>query len=95
MRARLGFGLSLAIDFDCYLIDEVIAVGDASFLRKTEHELFGKRGHRAFIVATHDLHFVREKCERALVIEGGQATMYEDVVEATERVESLFYPSGT
>jgi capsular polysaccharide transport system ATP-binding protein len=95
MRARLGFGLSLAIDFDCYLIDEVIAVGDASFQRKTEHELFGKRGHRAFIVATHDLDFVREKCERALVIEGGQATMYEDVVEATERVTSFFYPSGT
>jgi capsular polysaccharide transport system ATP-binding protein len=94
MRARLGFGLSLAIDFDCYLIDEVIAVGDAAFARKCEDELFGKRGHRAFIVATHDLNFVREKCERALVIEGGEATMYDDVVEATERVASFFDPSG-
>jgi capsular polysaccharide transport system ATP-binding protein len=89
MRARLAFGLSLAIDFDCYLIDEVIAVGDASFARKCEHELFGKRGHRAFIVATHDLGFVREKCERALVIEGGRAAMYDDVHEATELVAQL------
>jgi capsular polysaccharide transport system ATP-binding protein len=89
MRARLAFGLSLAIDFDCYLIDEVIAVGDSAFARKCEHELFGKRGHRAFIVATHDMHFVREKCERALVIEGGHATMYEDIIEATERVANL------
>jgi capsular polysaccharide transport system ATP-binding protein len=95
MRARLAFGLSLAIDFDCYLIDEVIAVGDASFARKCEHELFGKRGDRAFIVATHDLAFVRDKCERALVIEGGQATMYDDVVEATQRVANLFDPSGS
>jgi capsular polysaccharide transport system ATP-binding protein len=89
MRARLGFGLSLAIDFDCYLIDEVIAVGDSQFARKCEHELFGKRGHRAFIVASHDLGFIREKCERALVLEGGQATMYEDINEATERVANL------
>jgi capsular polysaccharide transport system ATP-binding protein len=89
MRARLAFGLSIAIDFDCYLIDEVIAVGDASFQRKCEHELFGKKGDRAFIVATHDLTFVREKCERALVIEAGRATMYEDVNEAADLVAGL------
>jgi len=89
MRARLAFGLSLAIDFDCYLIDEVIAVGDASFGRKCDEELFGKRGQKAFIVATHDLQFVMQKCERALVIEGGQATMYEDVGEAVQLVASL------
>ena len=92
MRARLAFGLSLAIDFDCYLIDEVIAVGDASFSRKCEHELFGKRGHRAFVVATHDLHFVREKCERALVIDRGVATMHDDIIEATELVANLTTP---
>jgi capsular polysaccharide transport system ATP-binding protein len=82
MRARLAFGLSLAVEFDCYLIDEVIAVGDSSFARKCEHELFGKRAERSFIVATHDLQFVQEKCQRALVIESGRATMYEDVNEA-------------
>jgi len=89
MRARLGFGLSLAIDFDCYLIDEVIAVGDSSFARKCENELFGKRGHRAFIVATHDLGFVQQKCERALIIESGVATLYDDVNEATDIVANL------
>ena len=93
MRARLSFGLSLAIDFDCYLIDEVIAVGDSSFARKCEHELFGKRANRSFIVATHDFNFVREKCGRALVIEAGQATMYEDVAEATEFVANLLGPA--
>jgi len=92
MRARLAFGLSLAVEFDCYLIDEVIAVGDSSFARKCEHELFGKRAERAFIVATHDLHFVRAKCERALVIENGQATMYNDVNEAAEIVANMHNP---
>src|SRR4029079_10376881 len=43
MRARFAFGLSLAIEFDAYLIDEVTAVGDAGFQRKCELELFGRR----------------------------------------------------
>jgi capsular polysaccharide transport system ATP-binding protein len=89
MRARLAFGLSLAVEFDCYLIDEVIAVGDSSFARKCEHELFSKRAERAFIVATHDLTFVQQKCQRALVIESGRATMYEDVNEAVQLVANM------
>jgi capsular polysaccharide transport system ATP-binding protein len=89
MRARLGFGLSLAIDFECYLIDEVIAVGDASFARKCDTELFGKRANRAYIVATHDLHWVKQKCDRALVIEGGQAIMYDNMDEAVDFVHNL------
>ncbi len=55
MRARLAFGLSLAIEFDCYLIDEVIAVGDALFREKCEVELFERRSDRAFIMAWHEL----------------------------------------
>jgi len=79
MRARLGFGLSLAIDFDCYLIDEVIAVGDAAFTQRCEEELFGRRAHKAFIVATHSLEFLRTHCDRAIVIDNGQAKLFEDV----------------
>jgi len=82
MRARLAFGLSLAIDFDCYLIDEIISVGDASFAHKSEHELFNKRANRAFIIATHDFNFVRTMCERAIVIESGQATLFTDIEAA-------------
>jgi capsular polysaccharide transport system ATP-binding protein len=82
MRARLGFGLSLAIEFDYYLIDEVIVVGDARFQQKCHDELFNKRGKRAFIVATHDFNFVTAMCERAIVIESGQARVYDDIDEA-------------
>ena len=79
MRARLAFGLSLAIEFDCYLIDEVIAVGDASFREKCEHELFARRADRAFIIASHDLPFLKHVCNRGLIIEGGQAKLFEDI----------------
>jgi capsular polysaccharide transport system ATP-binding protein len=79
MRARLAFGLSLAIEFDCYLIDEVIAVGDVLFRRKCEDELFGRRADRAFIIASHDLQFIRKTCQNAIIIENGRAKMFYDI----------------
>ena len=84
MRARLAFALSLTIEFDCYLIDEVIMVGDANFHRKCHHELFEKRGDRALILASHSTELIREFCDRALVLHGGRGTMYRDVNEALE-----------
>jgi capsular polysaccharide transport system ATP-binding protein len=84
MRARLAFGLSLAIEFDCYLIDELVAVGDARFQQKCQEELFGQRADRAFIMASHDVHLVAAHCHKALVIEGGKAKLFDDVDEAVE-----------
>lgn len=84
MRARLAFGLSLAIEFDCYLIDEVIAVGDVNFQKKCHDELFSRRADRAFIIASHGLNFLRDNCDRALIIEGGRAKMFEDVSVAID-----------
>lgn len=84
MRARLAFGLSLAIDFDCYLIDELLAVGDARFQRKCAEELFEHRASRAFIIASHDMATIRERCDQALIIENGQCKIFNDVEEAIE-----------
>jgi capsular polysaccharide transport system ATP-binding protein len=90
MRARLAFGLSLAIEFDCYLIDEIIAVGDALFTRKCQEELFGVRGDRAFIIASHDLEFLRKTCTRAILIEAGRAKVFEDMELAAEIYASVW-----
>jgi len=84
MRARLAFGLSLAIDFDCYLIDELMAVGDARFQRKCAEELFEHRGERAFIIASHDMPTIRERCDRAVIIDSGKCKVFDDVEEAIE-----------
>lgn len=84
MRARLAFGLSLAIEFDCYLVDELVAVGDARFQAKCNEELFSKRADRAFMIASHNVHLIKEYCDRALLIESGQARIFEDVEEAVD-----------
>lgn len=84
MRARLAFGLSLAIEFDCYLIDELVAVGDARFQQKCQEELFQHRAHRSFMMASHDTHLIAQHCERALIIESGKAKIFEDIGEAIE-----------
>lgn len=89
MRARLAFALSLAIEFDCYLIDEIIMVGDANFHQKCHFELFEKRRDRALIFASHSPELVREFCDCALVLDQGNGRLYPDVNEALEIYSAL------
>lgn len=89
MRARLAFALSLAIEFDCYLIDEVILVGDADFQRKCHSELFVNRADRAMVIASHDLQIVNEVCDRAVIIRDGIAYGYSSVTEAIDAYQRL------
>jgi capsular polysaccharide transport system ATP-binding protein len=89
MRARLAFGLSLAIEFDCYLVDEVILVGDQNFQRKCQHELFERRADRAIIMASHSTDLVRSLCSQAMVLDRGAGTLYEDVGQAVDIYDQL------
>lgn len=84
MRARLAFAISLAIEFDCYLIDEVLSVGDANFQQKCHHELFEKRADRAMIVVSHELHNIKEICNKAAVLNQGHFSLYENIDEAID-----------
>ncbi len=79
MRARLNFALSLAIDFDCYLIDEMIAVGDQRFQRRSYEELFERRTDRSLILASHVPHVIKEYCSRALVLHRGRGKVFDDL----------------
>jgi len=78
MRARLAFAISMVIDFDCFLIDEVISVGDARFHEKCHEELFVKRGDRAMVIVSHDANYVRDHCSKIGVLHDGQLTMFDD-----------------
>lgn len=89
MRARLAFALSLAIEFDCYLIDEIILVGDQNFHHKCHYELFEKRSDRALILASHATDLVRNVCDRAVIIHKGQATVFDDVDVAVDTYSAL------
>lgn len=82
MRARLAFALSLIIEFDCFLVDEVILVGDQNFQRKCQLEFFEKRTDRAMLLASHSPEFIRSYCSRAIVIDKGSATSFDDLEEA-------------
>lgn len=89
MRARLAFALSLAIEFDCYLIDEVILVGDQNFHRKCHYELFEKRADRALVLASHNADLIREFCDRTIVLRNGTSEVFENVNEGLKVYEAL------
>jgi capsular polysaccharide transport system ATP-binding protein len=72
MRARLAFAISMVIEFDCFLIDEIIAVGDTRFHEKCHRELFERRGDRAMIIVSHSAEYIREHCTRAAVLANGE-----------------------
>jgi len=79
MRMRLAFALSLAMNFECYLIDEVIMVGDRRFQLKCHDELFGRRQHCGMIMAVHDVGFIKEYCQSALMLKDGRGRLLEDI----------------
>lgn len=89
MRMRLAFALSLAIDFECFLIDEVILVGDQRFQEKCHREIFDKRSDRAMILAIHAMDVVRERCTSALVLKNGRGRVFDDVIVATNTYATL------
>jgi capsular polysaccharide transport system ATP-binding protein len=84
MQMRLAFAISMVIEFDCFLIDEIISVGDARFHAKCHHELFERRADRALIIVSHDPGYIREHCERACVLHEGHLTSFDTIDEAYE-----------
>lgn len=89
MKSRLAFGTSLGIKFDTYLVDEVTAVGDATFRRKSE-QLFARRMEESgAIMVTHSLGQVRRLCQHAAVLEDGQLHYYTDIKAALDHHDAL------
>ncbi len=89
MRSRLAFAISMAVEFDCFLIDEVISVGDSRFHEKCESELFEKRADRAMIIVSHMPHYILHHCDHAAVLNNGSLLTFADVREAIAFYETL------
>jgi capsular polysaccharide transport system ATP-binding protein len=79
MRMRLAFATSLAIDFECLLIDEVLLVGDKRFQEKCLVELFERRAHCGMILAIHSTDVVMDRCTQVLVLKDGRGHVFDDV----------------
>ena len=79
MMTRLAFALSMAVEFDCFLIDEAMIVGDARFHERCHYELFQKRKDRSFILVSHDANAIKTYCENAVVLHEGRLHTFPNV----------------
>ena len=89
MRARLAFAISMTIDFDCYLIDEVLAVGDARFRERCRVELFEKRRDKAMLIVSHSHRYLKGNCDRFLLFRDGVIEEHDDFEEVYFQYKEL------
>lgn len=88
MRARLAFGLSMALDFDTYLVDEVTAVGDRAFQEKCKLAFAERRERSSVIIVSHQLNTIKEYCSKFALLRRGKLTIFDDIAEV-ERLYKL------
>jgi capsular polysaccharide transport system ATP-binding protein len=89
MRARLSFGLSMAFDFDVYLVDELTSVGDAIFREKAKAAFERIRKRASLIFVSHNLSTLRQSCQSALFLRDGQADFYDDIDEGIDAYKTF------
>ncbi|WP_335949712.1 ABC transporter ATP-binding protein [Salipiger bermudensis] len=79
MKSRLAFGTSMGIAFDTYLVDEITAVGDASFRARSD-ALFKQRMRNAgSVVVSHSMNQIRQLCDAVVILEDGHLVFHDDV----------------
>ena len=88
MRARLSFGVSLAVDFECYLVDEITAVGDSRFKKRSQQAFKQKLETANIIMISHQNNTLREYCDMGAVMEGGEMILYDNVEDAIAHHEA-------
>ena len=89
MRARLAFAISFAVEFDCYLVDEVIAAGDARFSKKYRREFKERARSASVILVSHNPEAIRAECDYAAVLTRASLTLYDTVDEAMAVYERI------
>ncbi len=89
MRARLAFGLTLAIDFDVYLIDEIMAVGDPLFKKKSKAAFDERRQTANLILVSHDMKTIRDYSDVIVILDKQQLSIFEDVEAGIKHYEGL------
>ncbi|MGJ8547349.1 MAG: ABC transporter ATP-binding protein [Sulfitobacter sp.] len=89
MRARLSFGLSMGIKFDTYLVDEITAVGDASFSRKSQAVFLDRVAGASAIMVSHQMNKLRNYCDAGIVLNRGKLEYFDDLDDAIERHQEI------
>ncbi|MBB4010249.1 ABC transporter ATP-binding protein [Allorhizobium taibaishanense] len=81
MAARFAFGLSMAIEFDCYLVDEITAVGDSNFQRRCREAFMARRAKSDVIMISHDMNTIKDYCDAVVVLIDGHMMQFDNVEE--------------
>jgi capsular polysaccharide transport system ATP-binding protein len=89
MTARLAFGLSMAIEFDVYLVDEITAVGDARFQNRCKEVFDARRKNTGLIVVSHSMATIKDYCDCGGVLVDGQLLMFDNVDNAIAKYNRL------
>ena len=89
MRSRLAFALSMAIDFEVYLVDEIMGVGDQGFQKKCRDAFEAKRAHSSLIMVSHSMATIKDYSDVAILLTGKHLEIHEDVDEAIEKYNIL------
>ena len=84
MRSRIGFGLSMAFNFDYYLLDEAGAVGDASFRKKSQRLLDDLKQNSNIIMVSHNVKDLTRNCDVAFLVRDGKAEYFDNMQDAVE-----------
>lgn len=79
MKSRLAFGVSMGVAFDTYLVDEVTAVGDASFKARSDALFKARMKSAGAVVVSHSMDQIRRLCDAVVVLENGDLRYYDDV----------------
>ncbi len=82
MRSRLAFALSLAFDFDTYLVDELTSVGDEAFKRKSQKAFEDLAGRAGLVMVSHSESTLKNFCQAAVWLHQGRAHWFDSVEEA-------------
>lgn len=84
MGARLAFGLSMAIEFDCYLVDEITAVGDARFQKRCQVAFDNRRKNADIIIISHGMDTIKSYCDKGMLLVDGRLMVFDKVDDAIE-----------
>jgi capsular polysaccharide transport system ATP-binding protein len=89
MKSRLAFGLSMAFDFDYFLIDEAFSAGDPAFKQKCKTVMDDKGKNCNFLIVSHSMKPIQEMCDMVLILDKGQVQIFENVNEGIAAYKKL------
>ncbi len=89
MKGRLNFAMSMAFEFDCYLIDELLAVGDKNFKDKCSKTLNDRKKDKTILLVNHNMGVLKQMCDSGVLLENGTLSYFEDINDAVLEYEKI------